>query len=158
MTRQLELIEDLAGHSVKEVFRNMVSMELESALPEPFPASADGHILGSVGFVGESNGVIYLYMGMDFARIVTSKMLGIPESDTEELGMVNDAIGELSNMVAGSIKSRLSDGGEGCKLTIPSVVRGQQITVEELTKVTRKVIGFRYGQKQLLLGVLVKEN
>ena len=57
-------------------------------------------------------------------------MLGISESEVDAGEMVTDAIGELSNMVAGYVKSRLCDSGLPCTLTIPSVVRGQELSVE----------------------------
>jgi len=71
--------------------------------------------------------------------------------------MVTDAIGELSNMVAGYVKSRLCNGGLPCVLTIPSVVRGQQLSVEGSAQVMRRVIGFRNCAHHLLAEVMLKE-
>jgi chemotaxis protein CheX len=62
--------------------------------------------------------------------MITSLLLGIAEAELDTGEMVTDAIGELSNMVVGYVKSRLCDGGWHCVLTIPSVVRGQQLTIE----------------------------
>jgi chemotaxis protein CheX len=72
--------------------------------------------------------------------------------------MVNDAIGELSNMVAGYVKSRLCDAGLPCVLTIPSVVRGQGLRVEGSSHIPRRAFGFRTGVHQLVAEVLVKES
>jgi len=85
-------------------------------------------------------------------------MLGIEDAEVDPGEMVNDAVGELSNMVAGYVKSRLCDAGSQCTLTIPSVVRGQQLSVELSSNVTRRVIGFRNGENQLVAEVMVKES
>ena len=63
-------------------------------------------------------------------------------------------MGELSNMVVGYVKSRLCDSGLPCTLTIPSVVRGQQLSVEGSAQVTRRAIGFRNCKYHLLAEVI----
>lgn len=72
--------------------------------------------------------------------------------------MVTDAIGELSNMVAGYVKSRLCTNGSSCTLTIPSVVRGQQLHVEGSALIMRRVIGFRNCTHHLLAEVLLRDS
>jgi CheY-specific phosphatase CheX len=71
--------------------------------------------------------------------------------------MVTDAMGELSNMVVGFVKSRLCNSGLSCVLTIPSVVRGQQLSVESSANMTRRAIGFRNCAHHLLAEVVLKE-
>jgi chemotaxis protein CheX len=158
MTKQIELIEELTRRAVPEVFRGMASMELS---PEPIPPSLpldpDGQIIGSVGFTGEATGIIYLYAGVGFAKVITSRMLGIETAEVDPGDMVNDAIGELSNMVVGYVKSRLCDTGLHCTLTIPSVVRGRQMRVEGSCQVARTVLGFRNGGHYLIAEILVKQ-
>jgi chemotaxis protein CheX len=85
-------------------------------------------------------------------------MLGISEQEVDPGEMVTDAIGELSNMVAGYVKSRLCNGGSPCTLTIPSVVRGQELSVEGSARVIRRVIGFRNCKHHLLAEVLLKDS
>jgi len=158
MTKQMELVEKLTKDAVKEVFEGMLSMKAEVEPPGALAQDAGGQIAGSVGFIGEANGVIYLYAGVSFARVITSRMLGISEAEVDSDDMVNDAVGELSNMVVGYVKSRLCDAGWPCTLTIPSIVRGQQLTVESLAQVTRRVVGFRSGTHQFFAEMLIKES
>jgi chemotaxis protein CheX len=158
MTKQIDQIEAWTRQAVPDVFLGMLSMELSAETPAPFPLEAAGQIIGSVGFIGEATGIIYLYAGINFAKIITARMLGIEDAEVDPGEMVNDAVGELSNMVAGYVKSRLCDAGSQCTLTIPSVVRGQQLSVELSSNVTRRVIGFRNGENQLVAEVMVKES
>jgi chemotaxis protein CheX len=158
MNQQMETIEALTQDAVKEVFQSMVSLEMCPEPASPLVEEVDGEIAGSVGFIGEITGVIYLYAGVTFAKIVTGGMLGLSPSEVDGGDMVNDAIGELTNMVVGQVKSRLCDGGHSCVLTIPSIVRGQQLSVEASSAVTRKVIGFRSGPYHMLAELLLKES
>jgi chemotaxis protein CheX len=158
MINPTEQIETWTRQAVPEVFLGMLSMELSPEPPAPLPLEAAGQIIGSVGFTGEATGIIYLYAGVNFAKVITSHMLGIEEAEVDSGDMVNDAIGELSNQVAGYVKSRLCDTGLHCTLTIPSVVRGQQLSVEGSSQVARRVMGFRNGDHQMVAEVLVKES
>ena len=136
----------------------MLSMKVEPEPPSPLAADPAGEIIGSVAFIGEATGIIYLYAGMGFATVITSRLLGISVRDVDGGEMVTDAIGELSNMVAGCVKSRLCDRGWRCALTFPSVVRGQQLSVERPAHTTRRVIGFRNSQCHFLAEVALSEN
>jgi chemotaxis protein CheX len=158
MNNQIEQIDGLIRDAVKEVFRSMLSMEVDAELTTPLPTDPGGQIIGSVGFIGEVNGIIYIYAGAGFARIITSRLLGMTETEVDPGEMVTDAIGELSNMVAGYVKSRLCNGGLPCTITIPSVVRGQELKVEGSAQVIRRVIGFRNCKHHLLAEVLLKES
>ena len=104
MSDQIEQIEALTRLAVLEVFQSMVSLELTPEAPAPLAEEPEGEIVGSVGFIGDTTGVIYLYAGMRFARLATGRMLGLGESEVDGGDMVNDAIGELSNMVVGHVK------------------------------------------------------
>ena len=68
-------------------------------------------VAGSVGFIGEANGVVYVYSKATFARTLASRMLRMAEAELEANEMVDDVIGELTNMIVGSIKSRLCEAG-----------------------------------------------
>lgn len=76
-----------------------------------------------LGFAGATSGVFSVRCPWDAAAAIAARMLG---SAPEELQpeQVCDALGEICNMVAGSVKSRLKDAGAGCMMSIPTVVRG----------------------------------
>ncbi len=158
LTEQAQQIEELTTLAVQEVFLSMVSLQVAIEPPVHLPATSEGQIIGSVGFIGEATGVIYLYAQVGFAKIITARMLGITEQDVDSDEMVNDAMGELSNMVVGYVKSRLCDRGLPCTITIPSIVRGQQLSIERPNEVIRRALGFRAGEHHLLAEVLLKNS
>jgi chemotaxis protein CheX len=158
MKDQLEQIEELTQQAVREVFQSMLSMDLALEPAVSLPPDPEGEIIGSVGFIGQTSGVIHLKGGLGLARMLTSRMLGITVQEVDGSEMVNDAIGELSNMVGGFVKSRLCDRGWSCTLTIPSIVRGQQLSIEASTHTKRKILGFGCGAHHLLAELLLKES
>jgi chemotaxis protein CheX len=104
----------------QEVFEIMVAAKLT-------PVDAAGQrragITAMVGFAGAPCGVFSVRCPWDTAAAIAARMLG---SGSEELAPeeVCDALGEICNMVAGSMKARLQDSGAGCMMSIPTVVRG----------------------------------
>ena len=158
MSDIIQQIETMTTRAVRDVFQNMLAIELTVEAPAPLPTDSEGQIIGSVGFLGDATGIIYLHSGVEFARVITSRMLGIEQAEIENDGMVNDAFGELSNMVVGFVKSRLCDSGRPCVLTIPSVVRGQRLSITGTPNVTKRIIGFRYDGHCLVAEVLLKET
>ncbi|MDX2110226.1 MAG: chemotaxis protein CheX [Verrucomicrobiota bacterium] len=115
-------------------------------------------VVGTVGFVGEVNGLIYLYVDLPFATKITQKLLQI---DLDALGedadgAVNDAIGEITNMVVGVFKNKLCDQGYPCRLTIPSILRGTDISVEPVGYAHRRIYKFDIAGSLLTTDVVMK--
>lgn len=147
---------ELLQSGVAEVFQTMLTLEAQPApLPAP-PAPGTELVIASVGFIGDVNGVVYLHLTNAFARTLAGRMLGMAEAELEGDEMVNDVIGELTNMIVGAVKSRLCDEGAPCVLTIPSIVRGQAFGIEATGASARRSLGFQCGQDPLLVELLMK--
>ncbi len=149
-------MEQLIGLSVREVFGTMLNFAVEPLAPNTELVNGEAHVASAVGFIGRLTGVVYLYCTASFARRITSGLLGLAENEIDSDEMVNDAMGELGNMVVGHLKSRLSDRGIPCVLTIPSIVRGSHFSIEPVSTTERRVFGFRCDTSQLILEVLIK--
>ena len=124
---QAATILGIIDQTVLQVFQTMVSLE---AVPGAGFANAPrstafSGMSGSVGLSGKVNGIVYTTFSEQSARHVAEKILGSDVGDPE----VDDAVGELTNVVSGNLKSRLCDLGFNCTLSIPSVVRGESIRV-----------------------------
>ncbi len=155
----IDEVRDSLSAGVSEVFKTMLALEAQ-----PAPARRDWHgpgdtlVAGSVGFIGDVSGVIYMRVTAGFARTLASRMLGLAEAELEGDEMVNDAIGEVSNMVVGAVKSRLCDSGASCVLTIPSIVRGQNFEVEPACSCERRLLGFACGTDYVSVELLMKRS
>lgn len=110
----------LIVEAAREVFEIMVAAKLT-------PASASEQrragVTAMLGFAGAPCGVFSVRCPWDAAVAIAARMLS---SRPEVLAAdeVCDALGEVCNMVAGSMKARLQDAGAGCMMSIPTVVRG----------------------------------
>ena len=147
--------------AVVEVFSTMLNVKARSVPPVEGFLDRQPQIVSAVGFTGAATGVVYLYTTAQFARHITAGLLGLSpaEIQTDETDeMVNDTMGEIANMVVGQIKSRISDRGLRCVLTIPSIVRGSQLTIEPVSNTERHHCAFDCGQGPLLVEMLLKPN
>jgi len=149
---------DMLKSSIAEVYSTMFQMAIQ-----PSETADDRHadeilVAGSVGFVGDVNGIVYVYVLASFARTLASRMLAMPEAEIEGEEMVNDVIGEMTNMVVGAVKSRLCDSGASCKLTIPSIVRGVGLHADPTGSSERRLLSFATNGEHILVEFLMKST
>jgi chemotaxis protein CheX len=166
------LVHDFINKSITDVFKTMLGLEAQlvkgtaEAAAEPWPplhAGREGskpHIVGSVGFIGDANGLVYLYLDLDFASTCTRELLGMTAQELAGQGeeVVNDAIAELTNMSVGGFKNRLCDAGYPCMLTIPSILRGTNFCVEPTSSSKRHIYHFDCAGHRVVVDILMKEG
>ncbi|RKS80188.1 chemotaxis protein CheX [Motilibacter peucedani] len=96
---------------------------------EPLPSVAGlvvPEVSATVSVVGEWNGLVVVGTSVRGARLVGSVLLEIDEADLSD-GDVNDAFGELVNIIGGNVKSVLPGPSS---LSLPLVSAGA-VTVSE---------------------------
>ena len=161
------LIREYINRAVTDVFKTMLGRDpTMRAVGGPVNAPAalrtntNPQVVGTVGFVGDISGLIYLYLDVGFARLCTCHLLGMTESEVEEAGdeVINDAIGELTNMTVGGFKNGLCDAGYPCKLTIPSILRGTNFSVEPVSSAVRHVYHFACAEHHVIADILLKSD
>jgi chemotaxis protein CheX len=163
------LIRENMNRAVTQVFKTMLSRmpavgEVQEQNAEQFWAPPKGrgpvrpHVICTVGFIGDVNGLIYVYLPLPLARLCTRHLLNLTERELEEATdeMVNDAIGEFTNIMIGSFKSGLCDAGYPCMLTMPSVLRGTDACMEPVTSAPRHVYTFDCGGHRMITDILLK--
>jgi chemotaxis protein CheX len=108
--------------SAINVFRTMAACELKRGKPYLADGVQPTHeISGVIGLSGKAIGTVVLSLGEPVALKVTAAMLG--EEPPEMNGDVVDAIGELTNMIAGSAKAQLEH--LEMSVSLPSVIMGR---------------------------------
>ena len=148
-------------NATREVFSTMVMMEPADDFPLKEPITHfKCSITGMVGFAGTYSGVISIHCPIHLAKGITSAMLGMDVSEVEEGGEdLNDAIGEIANMLGGSVKMILSTGGLDVKLSIPTVIAGEDYTVNSLSDIDCVVIPFNVeAGERFLVGLTLKKE
>jgi len=148
-------LDQLVTTAISGVFGTMLKISVQMEPPGSPIRHGEPHIAGSVGFIGNLSGVVYVYSTQRFARKLTRSLLG--EKDTEPgEEMVNDAVGEIANMIVGNLKSRLADRGMNCILTIPSIVRGNDFRIEPTSSTQRRVCSYLCDGDQVVIETLLK--
>jgi chemotaxis protein CheX len=132
---------DLAWKSVLkcatlEVFEMMASTRLT---PYILPAS-DQHsqptaqtqkqsgLTAIVGMAGILCGITTIHCSTDTAIRLASKMAG--EKAAKDPNIVNDAIGELCNMVAGNFKAKIPGLADHCMLSVSTIITGENYVLQ----------------------------
>jgi chemotaxis protein CheX len=158
------LIQDCIVRAVQSVFRTMMGQEAKfiaqvGAEPTTIPLTPS-QIIGSVGFIGGANGLIYLCLSEDFAKIASCKILGMSSSEVEMHGteVIHDAIGEITNMTVGGFKNTLCDLGFPCKLTLPAIVRGNNLSIASIKAATRHVFHFDCSGHRIVADIQIKAD
>lgn len=124
-----EKLTKLLISDVSDVFYTMVGMEDLLHLPlliDPV-SHFDNCVTAMVGMAGAYNGMVSLHAPHALALAFTSQMLGMEVLEIND--DVHDALGEITNMIAGSFKQHLTSKGNDVKLSTPSVVNGKEYVI-----------------------------
>jgi CheY-specific phosphatase CheX len=112
----------LIENATLEVFSTMLATELgvEPAFrdPEPFQQS---DVMGLIGFAGAARGYVSLHCSRDLAAHFTGRLLGLDGTEVESMDDIRDAVGEVVNMIAGTLKAALGSE-EPIEIALPTVV------------------------------------
>lgn len=155
-----QVVRDSITKAVQSVFRTMMHRDanLVSTAEALDGTSSTPQVLASVGFLGVIDGLIYLCVSDEFARTLSGQMLGMTSAELEASGneVVNDAIGEITNMTVGGFKNTLCDMGFPCKLTVPAIVRGKNLAVASIKSASRHVFQFDCSGQRLVADIQIK--
>jgi chemotaxis protein CheX len=113
---------------VREVFSSMLALEVSPSEITAAAAENERKLSASVGIAGEWNGTVTLQCSAETACSLAGAMLAmdpLPDVDDD----VKDVLGELANIVAGNIKSRLPGPSS---LSLPCVIDGSNYSLEIL--------------------------
>ncbi len=166
---KVEVLEGLLVQSMQNVFATMLSKKIvfkarygrDKAGIKPFYSlgSKDPLVVGSIGFVGEANGVVYIYMHQDVAFLIAAAMTGMEVAEVaSEFDIVKDVVGEVSNMAIGSFKNGICDMGFNCRVTLPTVLRGSQMEVDSVQSAKRETFHFDFEGQPIVMDLFLQET
>jgi chemotaxis protein CheX len=149
---------DRADTVVTEIFKMMFDLDIH-----PIDVSADvcttaelDERTAIVGFSGAMRGSCQIRISVMAARSIASAMLGgVPIDDDDD--SINDALGELCNMLAGGWKNRVPSLASECALSPPTVIYGRDYKVHMSKPSAKLSRGYQFGMHALHL-TLYREN
>ncbi len=127
--------------STREIFTDMVMMDVsvgENAIEETSPL--ENTISGVIGLAGMYKGVLAIHIPVDLACAITANFLGMDVREINE--DVEDAVGELANMLGGNVKTILSERGSDIELSLPTTITGKEYDFQTRKAVERICVQF----------------
>ncbi len=145
----MNLQEQIVNATV-EIFTSMVMMDVSvSPSQETDYGTLEDTITGVIGLAGTHKGVLAVHIPHQVAFAITSNFLGI---DIDEINEdVEDAIGEIANMLGGNIKSILSEKGRDIDLSLPSTVSGKEYGFQTIKGAEKIIISFDSDSGQFIV-------
>ena len=119
-------LKDSLLDSAKEVFEMMAFMALEE-IEGQTSEMEEATLLGTITFKGDLEGCLGICCGFNCARSIAANMLGMDPDEELSDDDVDDAVGEVANMVMGAVKARIQDEVGSVEVSIPSVVQGLEL-------------------------------
>ncbi len=143
--------EERADEAVGEVFSMMLGFEAKAVEGAPVAVVA-GEVFGRtaiVGFSGAMRGSCEIRMDSLAAHAICSAMIG--DVSVEEDESIDDAVGELCNMLAGGWKNRVPTLSSSCALSPPTVISGRAYKVHMSSPSTKFSRSYRFDVHTLNL-------
>ncbi len=144
------------GDKVIEFFDTMLSMELELVDKSDLESADTPKHVGTVNFAGDVNGSLHLKVNGPFAYVITSNMVGIPLDEIEDEADVKDVIGEMSNIIAGNLKTAFCDSGLECAISPPSITAGKNFKITVLHMDRYERFTFKFEHHEITVEICVK--
>lgn len=117
----MQFLEEEILEITETTWRAMLGIDIQRIRTNAIPPEAEEALIGHVSISGAWEGEVLLKATIALARSAASKIFAIPQESVQPQDQI-DAMYELSNIIAGNIKSLLP---EPSKLSLPEV---EQVT------------------------------
>ena len=141
----------LLDQTVDEVFALMLGSTVSVCEAAVAPSNVPITLTAVIGLAGALSGAYTLVVNEATAKRIASTMLGI---EVTELGDdAYDALGEITNILAGAWKSKIDALHAGCLLSVPTVVTGTQYDVHRKTTNFRMARSYMFVDSPLTINI-----
>ena len=142
--------------ATKSVLETMASTK---ALPgKPYLKKdrvAGGEVSGVIGLTGEVGGTFSVSFSESSILSIVSKMFG--EEMKELNDEINDAVGEITNIISGQAGQKLEKLGRSVKAAIPAVITGKNHIISHITPFPVFAVDFRTDDGKFAIEVCFEE-
>jgi chemotaxis protein CheX len=139
-------------HALQDLFLNMFNQR--ATLIPPEGVCDQPRISSVVGFAGRLTGCLLLHFNPEVACALAGALLGTTILKVDET--VCDAIGEMVNMLAGGLKHHVSKEEEMFKISIPSVIAGQDYATHAPADAQILMVGVSAGPYKFKLQLVIE--
>lgn len=129
-------------YAVMHVLSTMANVDVTSGKPYINKKRiAQGDVTGIIGITGYASGTVSLTLTENAALTIVNNLLF--ENYTQLVEEISDAVGELTNMIAGQARTSLSEQGMSFQASTPSVVIGRGHQMEHVSSAPILAIPFK---------------
>lgn len=114
--------------ATQDTFKSYMNIDLLAGKVEKRVEPVDSDVTGIVGVAGDRVGYIIIATDKLSAQCFAKELLMVDEADEE---CIRDAVGELTNNIAGVFKTRYHEQYGSVALGLPLVVSGQLRTIAD---------------------------
>lgn len=143
--------------AAKENFSTMCGMEI---IQQPAYVKEQEEYLydisGVISFTGAYIGVFMVRMSEATAMTITGKMLDIDVMEIDEI--VQDAMGEMANLIGGGARTKLSAKGMRFDISVPTIIVGIKHKTRAPMGLPIHVVPFLVEGKKICVEFGVKQN
>lgn len=148
----MQSIEDQIRQLTPAIWDAVLRLPLQE---EPAPAPSHNRVVSAcVHITGAWNGAVALSCEIDFATRAAGIMFDLGDKAPSTADM-QDALGELTNMIGGNIKALLP---EPCHLSLPSAVEGADYSVRIVRSRVVTAVPFCSNGHHMIVSLLEREE
>jgi CheY-specific phosphatase CheX len=148
----IELDESSIIQANSQFWEQMLAMKLDTmATPDEFCLAA-GHVLGTVSLSGAWSGRIEIRMDERLSHQATAAMLMQAVETVAEVDAL-DATKEITNMIAGAIKSSLP---RPCAMTVPDSQIARERYCGQMRNRHAVAVAFHHDAGEIMVSVLME--
>ena len=118
-----DCLSDTLVAGAREVFEKMIFMQIENCSDTTSQIAGDV-LLSSISFRNGMDGCLGICCNKDCAHAIAINMLAMSPDDPISDDEIKDALGEVANMVMGTVKSAIQSDLKNLQVSIPVVVTG----------------------------------
>jgi len=149
------VITGCVSDSVSSIFNTIFGSVPEYVGDDDEKNIGDG-VVGIISFVGDSSWILMLALPKNSAETLAEKFCGFEvEYDSPDMG---DVIGELANVMAGDIVARMGAEGVKIAMSLPTVLRGQNVEPFMPKELPEKKMHYTVLGKDIMIKMAVAKS
>lgn len=148
----MQFAEHEIGQLTATAWETVLGLDVKSSVEPMSPSEYDHVVAASVQITGAWHGALVIFCPATLARRVASVMFALtPDETSGEL--IQDALGELANIIAGGVKALIPGT---CTLTLPTVADGAVFTLRIRGSYVVSEVGFECEGHPFRVSLLAK--
>ena len=145
---------DAIKNAAKDLFETMIHLPLSSGEVHQDFSKIKKEITAMIGCAGENRGIMSLFLPERTAFKCVGAMLGMEVNEFDSC--INDAVGEMANMIFGGAKTELYEKKINFNISTPTVIVGSEYSVYSGDTSNQTVILFNLGDDKFFISFCLK--